>query len=385
MNILVIGNGFDLSHGLKTSYVNFIDFCSCVKSIDQGDYIRKDDDKIIENLNTIKKDISEKQYNKIVECFTGQSSTEKQLFIHQCHCNFWLYYALKKKKEENKNWSYLEFLIGEYLESLSWLSVDPVNRVYFLEEKEKNYELKKEIIEDMKNGYGNDKFWLKFEDYKELLLKYLKELTEMLEFYLDNFLEYTEKSNELFHKLNIDKLINFNYTSTFHDLYDENNFIETHYVHGKIRLDKTNPNNMVFGVGLEIKDIDIETEIKYSGFQKYFQRIVKKTGNQYKNWLKEIKDKEENSNVFIFGHSLDTPDGDIISTLVCNKFVSTYIFYRDEDEINSFVRNLIKILTKEKLIELTGDNKLNFINLFDGEEIDKMLEKVVAIEETVEV
>ena len=28
MDILVIGNGFDLAHNLKTSYKNFLDFCN---------------------------------------------------------------------------------------------------------------------------------------------------------------------------------------------------------------------------------------------------------------------------------------------------------------------------------------------------------------------
>lgn len=27
MDILIIGNGFDLAHGLKTSYKDFLDFC----------------------------------------------------------------------------------------------------------------------------------------------------------------------------------------------------------------------------------------------------------------------------------------------------------------------------------------------------------------------
>lgn len=33
MNILVIGNGFDLAHGLPTKYKDFLFFCSVVKEI----------------------------------------------------------------------------------------------------------------------------------------------------------------------------------------------------------------------------------------------------------------------------------------------------------------------------------------------------------------
>ena len=33
MNILLIGNGFDLAHGLPTQYKNFLDFCIKAKVI----------------------------------------------------------------------------------------------------------------------------------------------------------------------------------------------------------------------------------------------------------------------------------------------------------------------------------------------------------------
>lgn len=33
MNILVIGNGFDLAHGLPTKYMDFLFFCYAVKRL----------------------------------------------------------------------------------------------------------------------------------------------------------------------------------------------------------------------------------------------------------------------------------------------------------------------------------------------------------------
>ena len=27
MNILILGNGFDIAHGLKTKYINFLNYC----------------------------------------------------------------------------------------------------------------------------------------------------------------------------------------------------------------------------------------------------------------------------------------------------------------------------------------------------------------------
>lgn len=33
MDILVLGNGFDLAHGLPTGYINFLEFCERVMPI----------------------------------------------------------------------------------------------------------------------------------------------------------------------------------------------------------------------------------------------------------------------------------------------------------------------------------------------------------------
>lgn len=41
MNILVIGNGFDLAHGLPTKYTDFLFFCSAVKKILEDNEIEK--------------------------------------------------------------------------------------------------------------------------------------------------------------------------------------------------------------------------------------------------------------------------------------------------------------------------------------------------------
>lgn len=38
MNILVIGNGFDLAHGLLTGYGDFLEFCRMVKMIFRVEY-----------------------------------------------------------------------------------------------------------------------------------------------------------------------------------------------------------------------------------------------------------------------------------------------------------------------------------------------------------
>lgn len=43
MNILVIGNGFDLAHGLPTKYTDFLAFCKVIKNVYEVDERDTDD------------------------------------------------------------------------------------------------------------------------------------------------------------------------------------------------------------------------------------------------------------------------------------------------------------------------------------------------------
>ncbi|MDE6664272.1 MAG: bacteriophage abortive infection AbiH family protein, partial [Lachnospiraceae bacterium] len=59
MNILVIGNGFDLAHELPTKYTDFLFFCSTIKCIIKenkiDDKIPKDDENYFYWLNNDEK------------------------------------------------------------------------------------------------------------------------------------------------------------------------------------------------------------------------------------------------------------------------------------------------------------------------------------------
>ena len=125
---------------------------------------------------------------------------------------------------------------------------------------------------------------------------------------------------------------------------------------------------MVFGIGQEIRNSK-EDEFDYVMFQKYYQRIVKKTGNKYKKWLNTTN----NVNVYIYGHSLDEPDNDIIEGFVNHKNSKIYIFYYDQKSFNSMVINLIKTFQKDRVISLTNSGKLEFVHCDDKEKIKEII------------
>lgn len=59
-------------------------------------------------------------------------------------------------------------------------------------------------------------------------------------------------------------------------------------------------------------------------------------------------------NVYIFGHSLDISDGDILKDLILNMNVNTTIFYFNRVDYANKIANLVKVLGQEELIRRTG-------------------------------
>ena len=76
---------------------------------------------------------------------------------------------------------------------------------------------------------------------------------------------------------------------------------------------------------------------------------------QIDNDVKEGK-KEENI-LYIFGHSLDVTDGDVLREFINHDNLKTIIFYRDKAQLGQQIANLVKILKSDTVIEkVYGDN-----------------------------
>lgn len=58
--------------------------------------------------------------------------------------------------------------------------------------------------------------------------------------------------------------------------------------------------------------------------------------------------------VFIFGHSLDITDKDILRKFILNENVKIIIFYTDKEDYKKKIINLIKIIGQDELVKRTG-------------------------------
>lgn len=379
-SVLIVGNGFDIAHGLKTGYKDFVTFCECIKDfMESRTYYEIKSGDILDNcitgfdilkkkmdLSKIPASISRKFINYIKD---NSDRKIKKEFLMGCINNYWLNHIYANKSILGERWCDLEYLIGAQVEALAFCANKPESLEDSSIAYNKNYENIKIIYTEI-SKVKSSTYHKKVEELAGEMYEALNSLTFMLEMYLTRFLNDKRKTIELFERLTVDYVLSFNYTNTYLQMYKNKKVGAYHFIHGCAEKNRSkDENNMVFGIGQEIKN-SYDDEFDYVMFQKYYQRIIKKTGNTYKNWF----NKNEPMDVYIYGHSLDEPDGDVIREFIeCDKS-KVYIFYYDQKSFNSIVVNLIKIFTKDKIIELTGSGKIEFVECKDEEKIRALIQ-----------
>ncbi len=411
MNILLIGNGFDLAHRLPTKYGDFLSFIKIVKSVVVEDNFSPAYDS---NFNIKLQEILESDKENDWNDLLSYRDEWKTLVEN----NVWIDYFLQCPMYEKENWIDFEKEISKVIQTIDndinakkynlEQIVDVIsNRFfndYFIEDYDNRYNdaYDKKIIE-IYNKCGSyadihskvDKFFdenplmreKEYISYKQLILRLqmdLDKLIRALEIYLEMYVKkiFCKNLQKDIEKLNIDHVLSFNYTDTYERLYDNKN-VEYSYIHGKANIkNRLENNNMVLGIDEYLKGEDVDNDINFVSFKKYYQRIVKDDDNNYMIWINDIlfqcqrhKDiikynqekqlpynrfsETESHKLYIFGHSLDITDKDIIKDLILNDNVYTTIYYYSKDEIDKTdlknkVANLIKIIGKNNLIKRTG-------------------------------
>lgn len=139
---------------------------------------------------------------------------------------------------------------------------------------------------------------------------------------------------------------------------------------------------MVFGI--EDKENDVNSDL--IPYQKYYQRVVKETGNKFEEFFRQTIQFPDNDfegyitskNIIVFGHSVDPLDKEIFQKCFelaeKGEYLYRFIFtYFDEPAKRSIIKNLAIILGKEKLVELTGKRNVVFIKSDDKDGMKDVL------------
>lgn len=368
MNILIIGNGFDLEHGLPTKYYDFLNFIKTFKKIDKiknGEYIEE-----FESLNE-----SIKKYILTDEVTFYNVDNVLNEFNNLIQQNIWIDYFIREINYKEKGWIDFELEISEVVKSIDYYAKLSYGN-YYGNKKVENDNRKEDIainffkghpIENHKDGWIDYLCVEKFDIIKDLIITDLNNMIRCLEIYLEKCVSNIEikYKSPTIEEIHIDALLSFNYSSTYEKLYGKGKSIKYDYIHGKSHLSKELPNNMVLGIDEYLDNNLKDKELDFVQFKKYFQRIYKRTGCEYKKWIEEINNseieyefdseeiyiKDTIHNVYIFGHSLDVTDKDVLREIILAKDVVTTIFYHDDISYIQYISNLVKIIGQDELIK----------------------------------
>lgn len=377
--ILILGNGFDIAMGRKTKYTDFIEF--------EKQLFSNSDEKLLEFLKA--KNISIEKYKN----------------------NLYLRFINGNEETLGKNWSNIELMISQLADAIMYFKENSS----LLYSKQLNRPLKS-IIEQhkidwrMSANYSSklyiaytflslfdEKGWsflereVALDELNNEFIRQLDLLIELLEIYLSyrDFLDFEVRNIkskltalDAIRYLSHAYILNFNYTNTSEYLFGTFDTL-THFIHGRIDLERTfgRINTMVFGI--EDKENDVNSDL--IPYQKYYQRVVKETGNEFEEFFQpRYRDSDEevsiliSKNIIIFGHSVDPLDKEIFQKCFelaeRGEYLYRFIFtYFDEPAKRSIIKNLAIILGKEKLIELTGKRNVVFIKSDDKDGMEEVL------------
>ncbi len=392
MNLLLLGNGFDLYHKLPTRYDNFlhtVDFLiqyykpemKTIADVFGDSRLQKEDSFICECYNT---------HKTVYENITLDKNVVEQL-INLSKDNLWFQYLLKifdnrvgwidfekevafvikafktffKKNSINVN---IDMLTSEELYIVDEFNffMDRVVSVALKSASRKvnsaslngtTYRVKAEFTKEYPLGSR-----VKIIDKEKIIAHLLEKLNivaKTLRLYLECFIEATLVSIKeqtltrcpaISH---INKAISFNYTSSYEQFYLSS---EIFHLHGDVK------NRIIIGVNPDSSDEITSIDVSFVKFKKYFQRTQYNTDLNYINWLREIKEPKEFTSLIVMGHSLDVTDKDIIVELF-DRMDEIIILYHNEEAKNAYISNLIKMYGKEGLDALRKQKGLTFLPL----------------------
>lgn len=203
----------------------------------------------------------------------------------------------------------------------------------------------------------------------------LDEFIEALEIYLHEFVDHRALTGlKQIAEIKADYVISFNYTLTerLYGVSDE----DTHHIHGRIRERlSAGMNNMVLGVN-ERQNQNLD----FIYFVKYFQRIQKKSGTEYKKHVKR-KMRAQSGIVYrqpyqlhIYGHSLDSTDEDVIKYAIGDmdengnfrlKADKVFIYYYSQADFEQKVINLIDLYGRSVVEAYMESGEFLFVPISD--------------------
>lgn len=383
MNILLLGNGFDIYHKLPTKYHNFlnvVNYLICNEDVEFNTIGEVFIDKELQKEDPFVAECYKRHYTAYEKTVLDNKDIRKIILL--CKNNFWFKYLLKSF---NKDIGWIDFereisfvlkCFKQFLDtcrtSFELYSFNDNGYGYiiksfnfFFDELKRNdlldgfyYEVKKEFTIEYPLGSGN--VVVNKEKLIDHLVSEMADLARALQLYLKCFVESSfqlikqESSYERCEAIsNIDYTVTFNYTNTYEHLYLKNT--ATH-MHGNLQ------DRIILGVNPDEMDELENIDTLLIPFKKYFQRVLLGTDDEFWSKLNEIKEEQHEILLIVMGHSLDITDKDIIVKLF-EMSDEICILYHDEQARGSYISNLVKIFGKTEFDKIRQTQSLRFLPL----------------------
>lgn len=332
-NIHIIGNGFDLAHGMKTSYQDFLK--DYLINILEGKPSPLTPETKILSTPLIENRQLETGTNSLKDIFNKINPiTEASAFN-------------SRNLTTNKTTVYFENkFILEVIKSNSIFNWVDVEQFYF----ESLYKIAKRIAPNQRSKELTI-LNQEFEVFKMLLISYLKTLPNPKQnLTLSELIRKNcqPSPNNSFHQ---DVFINFNYTNTFEQLYYQH--VNTNAkliinIHGNLK-----ENNITFGHGDELSEKFKEIEdLNENDFLKNIKSFSYLTNSNYSK-IQSLVDSGS-FQVIIYGHSCGTSDRTLLNLIFeskgCAHIKTLYHKEKSTDNFNEILFNISRNFRDKNLM-----------------------------------
>lgn len=384
--IIIIGNGFDLAHGLNTSYNDFASWYV-------NNVITKEIYNVLYSSNSVNEETLSLLKKTVIETVkTGRSGYVVSEIIYNIRRKAYNLDEIDRidiiSKELNKDLSIIQHIINNkffgnlYADKYdNWFDIE---NTYFHELTE-ILKLEK-TSKDTKNELN--RLNTEFNQIKKLLNLYLssietKKSEEVKYFFKENFIG---KRNVTF--------VNFNYTDTIkhyindfiysHSLVDNKVKTTSNFIHGKLN------SNIIFGYGDDDSEEYLEMKkTKKDEYLENFKTFHYLEDNQYRKLMNLIFNIEDYE-IYILGHSLSLTDKTLLFEILSpQKCKNIHLFKRTDlelegDKIKDIKKlhfNISRILnndadSRKKIIPITNTPHFPFNQKLDNSIIN---EKYISI------
>jgi hypothetical protein len=368
--LVIIGNGFDLAHGLPTSYKHFIvDYWENVIQESKNKDVYEDD---LFSLKLNKSSIgSQGSYEllndvkcyKTLKIFTIRSGKYcTQMFKN----NFFLDLSDITNIE---NWVDIENLYYKKLKIITKsdsLTIEQKKtRIIILNEE---FEQVKNLLEQYLKEKVEEQYDFRLHrdnPIRDLLLpefinrfdenRYLKEFRSGDHLYVREFLEKHGEKYDL-----TTCFLSFNYTKVVEQYYNTFTYPkQINYIHGKLN---TSVNKVNFGFGDEMDDdYKLIENIDDNEYLKNFKSFQYLQNSNYKNLL-DFVESDRKFQVYIMGHSCGLSDRTMLNTIFEHpNCISIKVFYHQKkdgtDNYTEIIQNISRHFNKKKLMREKIVNK----------------------------